>query len=110
MEETDGEMEGGAPNPCCWGWDVPSPCPGCCCRLVTQGRSTPSQPSKRPAGSPGAVMLPHLRRPLSPQVGLQAHQEAHPLDGAQPRLAPQQRPPGRWLLRLQVPVRHGGGG
>lgn len=95
-----------------------SPCPRCYCRMGAQGSSwgtwSPDHPQPAPPESPGwfpgVVMLPHRSQPLSTQVGLQAHQEAHPLDGAQPRLAPQQRPPGRRLLRLQVPVRSSGGG
>lgn len=47
-------------------------------------------------------------------VGVQAHQEAHPLHRPQPGLAPQQRAPGRRLLRLQMPdllsLHQGGGG
>lgn len=41
------------------------------------------------------------------QVGVQTHQEAHPLHRPQPGLAPQQRASGCRLLRLQVPVSQG---
>lgn len=105
--ETDGETEAGTPHAhaATAGWG-PRAAPGALGALTTLSQPPPESPG----WFPGVVMLPHRSQPLSTQVGLQAHQEAHPLDGAQPRLAPQQRPPGRRLLRLQVPVRSSGGG
>lgn len=58
--------------------------------------------------SPVCPSLPaHLCDHRRVQVGVQAHQEAHPLHRPQPGLAPQQCAAGRRLLRLQMPVRGG---
>lgn len=59
-EWTDGDMEGGAPNPICWA--MLSPRPGCCLKPVTQGSSwgarSPNQPPKSPVGFLGEVDAP----------------------------------------------------
>lgn len=108
-EEPDGEVERGAAGPNSWGHST-VPMAWLLTQAGSQGQfmeapTTPRQRSESLAACLGALGVPTL---LSLQVGVQAHQEAHPLHGAQPGLASQQRAAGRRLLRLQVPVREKG--
>lgn len=109
-EEPDGEVERGAAGPNSWGHSA-VPMAWLLTQAGSQGQflgapTTPRQRSESHGVCPRALGVP---TPLSLQVGVQAHQEAHPLHSAQPGLASQQCAAGRRLLRLQVSVRGKGG-